>query len=152
MCTCQSVSCSWGAWGNWSGKCGTVNRTRHIMENQTTVQAENCDAVPKKCMQQPETENNKLPDCKCVRECLGEIPLCVLYLLNWLFPLFNFKGALSRRFCCIWSKRLKYLTKNLFPNMELLLDHWGENTKRFLRGRTNYIIIFSDFRQYTGRT
>lgn len=64
MCTCQSVSCTWGNWSDWSGKCGLVNRTRHIVEAQTTVQAENCDGVKKKCTQQPETENNKLPDCK----------------------------------------------------------------------------------------
>ncbi|CAH3168650.1 unnamed protein product [Porites evermanni] len=64
MCTCRSVSCTWGNWSEWSGKCGLVNRTRHIVEAQTTVQAENCDGVKKKCTQQPETENNKLPDCE----------------------------------------------------------------------------------------
>ena len=64
MCTCQSVTCAWGAWGKWSGECGLVNRTRHIVETQTTVQAESCDGVPTKCTQQPETETNKLSDCK----------------------------------------------------------------------------------------
>ncbi|XP_078353361.1 uncharacterized protein LOC144638092 isoform X2 [Oculina patagonica] len=64
MCTCQSVTCTWGKWGNWSGECGEVNRTRHIVETQTTVQAESCDGVLTKCTQQPETENNKLPECE----------------------------------------------------------------------------------------
>lgn len=64
MCTCQSVTCTWGSWGQWSGECGLVNRTRHIVETQTTVQAESCDVVPTKCTQLPETENNKLPDCE----------------------------------------------------------------------------------------
>ena len=64
MCTCQSVLCFWGAWGNWSGECGMVNRTRQILQNQTTIEAESCDGVPKKCNQQPETEYNKLPECK----------------------------------------------------------------------------------------
>ncbi|XP_068676816.1 uncharacterized protein [Montipora foliosa] len=64
MCTCQSVLCLWGAWGNWSGECGMVNRTRHILQNQTTIEAESCDGFPKKCNQQPETEYNKLPECE----------------------------------------------------------------------------------------
>ena len=64
MCTCQSVNCTWGDWGNWSGDCDEVNRTRHIVETQTSVQAESCDGIPKKCNQEPETENNTLPECK----------------------------------------------------------------------------------------
>lgn len=64
MCACQSVNCSWGTWGNWSKLCGMVNRTRHIVQTQTTIQAESCDGVPTQCNQQPENEYNKLPDCK----------------------------------------------------------------------------------------
>lgn len=64
MCTCQSVNCIWGEWGKWSGECGEVNRTRNIVETQTSVQAESCDGIPTKCTQQPETNNTKLPECK----------------------------------------------------------------------------------------
>lgn len=64
MCACQSVNCSWGTWGNWSKLCGMVNRTRHIVQTQTTIQAESCDGVPIQCNQQPENEYNKLPDCE----------------------------------------------------------------------------------------
>jgi len=64
MCACQSVNCSWGTWGNWSKLCGMVNRTRHIVQTQTTIQAESCDGVPTQCNQPPENEYNKLPDCE----------------------------------------------------------------------------------------
>lgn len=64
MCTCQSVNCTWGEWGKWSGECGEVNRTRNIVETQTSVQAESCDGIPTKCTQQPETNNTKLPECE----------------------------------------------------------------------------------------
>ena len=51
-----------------------------------------------------------------------------------------------------WSKLLKYLTKNLFSNMKLLLEHREENIKVFLLGRTNYNQFLATSLKYTGRT
>ena len=62
------------------------------------------------------------------------------------------KGALSRRFCYISSKWLKYLTKNLFSNMKLLLEHREGNIKGLIRGRTNYKQFLTTFLQCTGGT
>ena len=41
-------------------------------------------------------------------------------------------------FAVVWSKLLKYLTKNLFCKMKLFLQHREENIKVFLLGRTNH--------------
>ena len=48
-------------------------------------------------------------------------------------------GIYSQAFCheefaVFWSKQLKYLTKNLFANMKLLLENQEENIKGFFRG------------------
>ena len=42
------------------------------------------------------------------------------------------KGHCHGNFAIFWSKLLKYLTKSLFFNMKLLIQHWEENTKVFL--------------------
>ena len=44
-------------------------------------------------------------------------------------------------FAIFWSKPLKYLTKSLFFNMKLLIQHWEENTKVFL-SEEQTIVIF----------
>ena len=52
-----------------------------------------------------------------------------------------FKRALSRLFCCILVKLLKYLQKKTtkFANMKLLFRvDWEENIKGFLQTRTSY--------------
>ncbi|XP_048582331.1 uncharacterized protein LOC5506315 isoform X2 [Nematostella vectensis] len=64
MCSCKTVSCEWGAWGNWSGLCGTVKRQRKIVQTDKVVQKESCDGLPTKCTQTPEEETNTLPDCE----------------------------------------------------------------------------------------
>ena len=38
------------------------------------------------------------------------------------------KGHCHGNFAIFWSKPLKYLTKSLFFNMKLLIQHWEENT------------------------
>ena len=66
--------------------------------------------------------------------------------------LYVLKGYCHGDFVVFWSKQLKYLTKNVFSNMKLFLEHWGENTKGFLRERTNYNQFLATSLQYTGRT
>ena len=39
------------------------------------------------------------------------------------------KGATTRTFCCMMAKTAKYLTRNFFSNMKLLLEHGQENMK-----------------------
>ena len=55
-------------------------------------------------------------------------------------------------FTVLWSKLLKYLTKNLFANMKLLLEHREENIKGFLQERTNYNQFLTTSLKYTRRT
>ena len=55
-------------------------------------------------------------------------------------------------FAIFSSKWLKYLTKNLFSNMKLLLEHLEGNMKVFIRGRTNYKQFLATSLQYTGGT
>ena len=50
----------------------------------------------------------------------------------------SFKVHCHGDFAIFWSKLLKYLTKNLFCNMTLLLQHRERNIKVFLVGRTNH--------------
>ena len=45
-------------------------------------------------------------------------------------------------FAVVWSKLIKYFTKNLACNMKLLLHDREENIKVFLLGRTSTIISF----------
>ena len=59
-------------------------------------------------------------------------------LAHGRFELKILKGHCRGDFAVFLSKQLKNLTKNLFSNMKLLLEHWGENTKGFLREKTNY--------------
>ena len=61
-------------------------------------------------------------------------------------------GPIHGDFAVFWSKLLKYLTKNLFANMKLLLEHREEIFKGFLQGRTNYNQFLSTSLKYTGRT
>ena len=51
------------------------------------------------------------------------------------------KGHCHGNFAIFWSKPLKYLTKSLFLNMKLLIQHWEENTKVFL-SEEQTIVIF----------
>ena len=51
------------------------------------------------------------------------------------------KGHCHGNFAIFWSKPLKYLTKSLFFNMKLLIQHWEENTKIFL-SEEQTIVIF----------
>ena len=57
----------------------------------------------------------------------------------------EFKGLCHGNFAVFWSKLLKYLPKNLFCKMKLILQHREENIKDFLLGRTSHNQIFSDF-------
>ena len=51
------------------------------------------------------------------------------------------KGHCHGNFAIFWSKLLKCLTKSLFFNMKLLIQHWEENTKVFL-SEEQTIVIF----------
>ena len=53
----------------------------------------------------------------------------------------SLKGHCHGNFAIFWSKPLKYLTKSLFFNMKLLIQHWEENTKVFL-SEEQTIVIF----------
>ena len=53
----------------------------------------------------------------------------------------HLKGHCHDNFAMFWSKPLKYLTKSLFFNMKLLIQHWEENTKVFL-SEEQTIVIF----------
>ena len=48
------------------------------------------------------------------------------------------KGHRHGDFAIFSSKWLKYLTKNLFSYMKLLLEHQEGNIKVFILGRTSY--------------
>ena len=50
----------------------------------------------------------------------------------------NLKGHCHGDFAVFWSKLLRHLTKNLFADVKLLLEHRKENIKGILQGRTNY--------------
>ena len=63
-----------------------------------------------------------------------------------------FKGALSRRVCCILVKTTQIFDKEPFYNVKLPLEHREENIKRFLRERTNCNQGLAFSLQYTGRT
>ena len=56
------------------------------------------------------------------------------------FVLKHLKGHCHSNFAIFWSKPLKYLTKILFFNMKLLIQHWEENTKVLSEEQT--IVIF----------
>ena len=63
----------------------------------------------------------------------------------------HFKGALSRRFCCILVKTPQIFDKEpLSPNMKLLLERQEDNIKRFSQGSTSFYLATSP--QYTERT
>ena len=62
------------------------------------------------------------------------------------------KGHCHGDFAIFSSKWLKYLTKNLFSNMKLLLEHREGNIKVFIRGRTNYKQFLATSLHYTGGT
>ena len=59
------------------------------------------------------------------------------------------KGHCHSDFAIFSSKWLKYLTKNLFSYMKLLLEHREGNIKVFIRGRTNYKQFLTTSLQYT---
>ena len=69
-----------------------------------------------------------------------------------LFCFFMLKGHCHGDFAIFSSKWLKYLTKNLFSNMKLLLEHREGNIKGFIRGRTNYKQFLTTSLQYAGGT
>ena len=58
------------------------------------------------------------------------------------------KGHCHGNFAIFWSKLLKYLSKSLFFNMKLLIQHWEENTKVFLSEEQTIVT----FLKYTGTT
>ena len=58
---------------------------------------------------------------------------------HYLIPVL--KGHCHGNCAMFWSKPLKYLTKSLFFNMKLLIQHWEENTKVFL-SEEQTIVIF----------
>ena len=60
------------------------------------------------------------------------------------------KGHCHHNFVIFSSKQLKYLTKNPFSKMKLLLERLEENIKGFIRGRTNYNQFLVTSLQYTG--
>ena len=64
----------------------------------------------------------------------------------------SLKGHCHGDLAAFWSKLFKYLTKNLFCNMKLFLQHWEENIKVFLLGRTNHNQVLATSLKYTGRT
>ena len=64
----------------------------------------------------------------------------------------SLKGHCHSDFAIFSSKWLKYLTKNLFSNMKLILEHREGNIKVFIRGRTNYKQFLMTSQQYTGGT
>ena len=66
--------------------------------------------------------------------------------------MFILKGHCHGDFVIFSSKWLKYLTKNLFSDMKLLLEHRERNIKGFFRGRTNYKQFLTTSPQYTGGT
>ena len=49
-------------------------------------------------------------------------------------------GHCHGNFAVFRSKLLKYLTKSLFFNMKLLIQHWEENTKVFLSEEQTIVI------------
>ena len=53
----------------------------------------------------------------------------------------DLKGHWHGNFAIFWSKPLKYLTKSLFFNMKLLIQHWEENTKVFLSEEQTTVIF-----------
>ena len=69
---------------------------------------------------------------------IGENSLQQAYEINYCAGGLN--GHCHGNFAVIWSKLPKYLTKNPFPSMKLLLEHREENIKRFSQGRTSYCI------------
>ena len=54
----------------------------------------------------------------------------------------HLKGHCHGNFAMFWSKPLKYLTKSLFFNMKLLIQHWEENTKVFLSEEQTIVIFW----------
>ena len=63
----------------------------------------------------------------------------------------NSKGYCHDDFAVVRSKLLKYLTKNPFSNIKLLLEHREENVKGFIWGRASYNQFLVTSLQYTGR-
>ena len=70
---------------------------------------------------------------------------CFVLFFGFFFFFFILKGHCHGDFVIFSSKWLKYLTKNLFSNMKLLLEHREGNIKGFIRGRTNYKQFLDDF-------
>ncbi|XP_031574613.1 uncharacterized protein LOC116308348 isoform X2 [Actinia tenebrosa] len=62
MCSCKTVDCVPGAWGDWSNDCGDVTRRRNITETAKVVQQLSCHGLPQKCANTFEEENKTLPD------------------------------------------------------------------------------------------
>ena len=54
------------------------------------------------------------------------------------FQVFCLKRQCHDDFAVFWPNLLKYLTKNLFCDMKLFLQHWKEIIKDFHPGRTNH--------------
>ena len=62
------------------------------------------------------------------------------------------KGKYQGDFAVFCSKLLKYLTKNRFSNMKMLLERREKNIKAFIQEKTSYNQFLATSLQYTGRT
>ena len=58
------------------------------------------------------------------------------------------KGHCHGDFAVCWSKMLKCLTKNIFSNIKLLLEHREEDMKLFLCAKINYYHFLAIFPSY----
>ena len=68
--------------------------------------------------------------------------MIMMMMMMMMKTIFNeLKGYCQGNFAVLWSKLLTYLTKNLFANVKLLLEHREKNIKGFLQGRTTVTII-----------
>ena len=62
------------------------------------------------------------------------------------------KGHYHGDFAVFFVNTAQIFDKEPFSSMKLLLEHWGENTKGFLRERTNNNQFLVTSLQYTCRT
>ena len=61
-------------------------------------------------------------------------------------------GPCHGDFAACWSKLLKYLTKNLFSNRKLLLQHLGRKYEMTSLENTNYNQLFAIFPKHSEGT
>ena len=75
--------------------------------------------------------------------------ICFLFFfklrISWHFQCGCLKEHCHGHFSVFWPKGLKYLTRHLFSNIKLLVEHREYHNNRFLLGRTNYDQFFGNF-------